>query len=228
MIETDRRYCGGKTSSGEPCRKPPGPNGRCHLHGGRALRGIASPTYKHGRYSKDLPTRLLGRYQDALSDPQLLSVGEDIALITSMITETLSKLDTGESGARWRSVWTAYAAFRSARAGNDPEQIVKTLAVLSQSIEQGYADFAAREDVRSLIDQRARLVATEQRLEQTMSVNQFMLLAGAIVAELRDACERYITDPQERRRVLNATGQGIGRLLSRTDPGGTAGRGEDL
>jgi len=29
------------------------PNGRCRLHGGRSLRGIASPTFKTGRYSKE-------------------------------------------------------------------------------------------------------------------------------------------------------------------------------
>ncbi|WP_394854224.1 HGGxSTG domain-containing protein [Sphingobium naphthae] len=32
---TDRAVCGAKRRNGEPCRKPPMANGRCHLHGGR-------------------------------------------------------------------------------------------------------------------------------------------------------------------------------------------------
>lgn len=35
-------------------------NGRCRMHGGLSLRGLASPRYKHGRYSKDLIARLAG------------------------------------------------------------------------------------------------------------------------------------------------------------------------
>lgn len=27
-------------------------NGRCRMHGGKSLRGEASPRYKHGRYCK--------------------------------------------------------------------------------------------------------------------------------------------------------------------------------
>jgi hypothetical protein len=33
-------------------------NGRCNLHGGKSLPGIASPRYKHGLYSKYIPQGL--------------------------------------------------------------------------------------------------------------------------------------------------------------------------
>lgn len=54
------KMCGAKTRSGEPCRRPPVPQGRfwisgnlrCHLHGGKSLAGYAHPNFKHGRYSK--------------------------------------------------------------------------------------------------------------------------------------------------------------------------------
>ena len=42
--------CGAKTRDGTPCRRPPGSNGRCRLHGG-ASTGPASPSTKHGIYS---------------------------------------------------------------------------------------------------------------------------------------------------------------------------------
>lgn len=46
--------CGAKTRKGRPCRQPVVPGrSRCHYHGGRSLRGMASATYKHGYYTKD-------------------------------------------------------------------------------------------------------------------------------------------------------------------------------
>jgi len=54
--------CDAKTRAGGLCQNAPMANGRCRMHGGKSLRGIASPRFKHGRYSKDLVARLAGRY----------------------------------------------------------------------------------------------------------------------------------------------------------------------
>ena len=55
--------CGAKNRQGNPCQKWPikGRN-RCRNHGGKSLRGVDSPSFKNGRYSKLLPRDLLGRY----------------------------------------------------------------------------------------------------------------------------------------------------------------------
>ena len=46
--------CGAKTRSGGQCKNlAMHPAGRCRMHGGKSLRGLASPRYKHGKYSKD-------------------------------------------------------------------------------------------------------------------------------------------------------------------------------
>lgn len=52
--------CGAKTRSGVPCQNAPMGNGRCRMHGGKSLSGIAHPNYKHGRYSKVWLAQLLG------------------------------------------------------------------------------------------------------------------------------------------------------------------------
>ncbi|WP_454888686.1 HGGxSTG domain-containing protein [Sphingobium indicum] len=38
-MPSDRLICGAKRRNGEPCRKLPMRNGRCHLHGGKTPRG---------------------------------------------------------------------------------------------------------------------------------------------------------------------------------------------
>jgi hypothetical protein len=80
--------------SGERCRKH-AMRGRnvCMSHGGKTPRGAASPHFKTGRYSRSLPGRLVAAYEEALSDPRLLSLRDDIALTDAMLMETLSQFD---------------------------------------------------------------------------------------------------------------------------------------
>src|SRR4051794_14907848 len=60
---------------------------RCRMHFGNVPRGMASPHTKTGRYSKDLPTRLLARYEEAMNDPDLLNLSSEIALLGARLSE---------------------------------------------------------------------------------------------------------------------------------------------
>jgi hypothetical protein len=46
------KICRAKNRQGLPCRRAPMVNGRCSNHGGKSLKGLAHPNYKHGFYSK--------------------------------------------------------------------------------------------------------------------------------------------------------------------------------
>jgi len=48
-----RVYCGARTRSGGVCRQPAMKNGRCRLHGGKSLSGMAHGRYKHGMRTKE-------------------------------------------------------------------------------------------------------------------------------------------------------------------------------
>ena len=84
--------------SGEQCRKP-AMQGRtvCRAHGGATPRGTASPHYRHGRWSKDLPTQLVQRYQEARLDEDLLSLREEVALVDMQIGTLLAN-PSGQAG----------------------------------------------------------------------------------------------------------------------------------
>lgn len=62
----------------------------CYHHGGRTPSGIAAPSFKTGRYSKHLPTRLLATYEDAKRDPNLLVLQDELALVDARISFLLS------------------------------------------------------------------------------------------------------------------------------------------
>lgn len=68
----------------------------CLAHGGRTPRGVASPHFRTGRHSRDLPTRLAVRFEAAEGDPRLLELRGELALLDARIEELLGQLDRGE------------------------------------------------------------------------------------------------------------------------------------
>src|SRR6187399_1656871 len=104
MNEIVPNVCGAKTRQGDTCQRPGMPNGRCHLHGGKSLGGVASPSFTTGKYSKYLPTRMLDRYHEAAEDHELIALREDVALLDARIADMLQRVDTGESGEIWASL----------------------------------------------------------------------------------------------------------------------------
>ncbi len=75
----------------------------CKYHGGRTPTGMGSPHFRHGRYSKYLPTGLVNRYVTARTDPELLSLRDEIGLVDTRITEVLTS--TSDSAATLAAVW---------------------------------------------------------------------------------------------------------------------------
>ena len=102
-----RRECGAKKRDGTPCRAAPvaGRN-RCRLHGGATPRGGAiGPAFKHGRYSRDLPTRLAARYREIQADQELRSLRAEIALVATRIVDVLGQIETGRGEAADQAAW---------------------------------------------------------------------------------------------------------------------------
>jgi hypothetical protein len=88
------------------------PNGRCRLHGGATPGGAASPHFRHGkrsRYLKLLSGDLRAGFRAALNDEQLLSLREEVALLTARTMQLLERLRTEEGAAR-EATWSELRA----------------------------------------------------------------------------------------------------------------------
>lgn len=183
--------CGALTRGGTPCRRAPLPNGRCNLHGGKSLAGIASPSFRTGRYSKHLPERLTARYHEAASDPDLLALREDIALIDARLADLLGRVDRGEPGALWQAVSDAWDTFRRKRGGTQEQDAFMALA---QAIEDGMTDFEAWAEIHTILEQRRKLVESERKrlveMRQMVTVEQAM----TFVAAIQESVRRHVTD----------------------------------
>ena len=188
----------------------------CYSHGGKTPRGAASPQFVTGRYSKDLPTRLAARYEEARTDPDLLNLNAEIQLTYALLGEALKGMDHGESGQLWRSLKEAWDTFQDANRAQDKEASRLALLEMGDLIRRGVADAAARSEVLGIIERRRKLVESEGKrrtaMQQMITAERLMVLVSAVV----DVVMRHVDDP----RTRSAISTDIGALLSLADSGG--------
>jgi len=182
----------------------------CTVHGGLTPGGIASPTFKTGRYSKYIPERLAERYQESAQDPEILALKSEISLTDARLADLLSRVDTGESGTLWKMAQASFMNFRAANASGDQDKMTVALSELNRLLNLGVDDYKAWDEVGNMLEQRRKLVESERKrlmdMEQMITVEKTMVLLSAIVSIIRE----NVTD----RKTLSAISTDIGRLVS--------------
>ena len=190
----------------------------CHWHGGRSLRGLAHPVTKHGRYSKDLPTRLAADYHAALADPDLLSVRQQIAVQESRYLELLRRLREGDAGTIWPDLLKAKAAFGLARTTGDIPKMHATMATIEALIDHGQQDYALWRAIGEASDRLATLRLTEHKrlvdLKQVVTADKALLLVGMLTALVREIIVKYVEDDRTRRHIFGDLTHGIERHMA--------------
>ena len=185
----------------------------CHIHGGKTPVGIASPNYKTGRYSKYLPSRLAGRYQEAVNDPGLLELNHEIALMDARLTSLLERVETGETASLWEDVSRAWAELTAAIREQNKVKQQETAVKLDALIRSGQDDYEAWHEIQDTIEQRRKLVESERKrlveAQQHVTTVQAMTLIGNILAIIKN----NVTDA----KTLQAISADVGQLVSRPD-----------
>jgi len=121
--------CGAKCHDGHSCLGPAMPNGRCRMHRGKAVKGMAHGSLTTGKYSKDLPTRLAKQYEQARDDPDLTNLRNEIGVAEARFRELLQKVEQGDLGTLWPELYKTKQALtlartsRAAGPGQDPPDI---------------------------------------------------------------------------------------------------------
>lgn len=187
-----QEICGAKKKGGGVCESIIlcGKTQRCWLHGGKSLGGLASPTIKTGRHSKYLPAGLYEKFAEAQSDPMLFELRSEVALVDTRIGELLERIGKSDSTELWKRLEDGYEALRKAIMGDgDAQAVVFALGALEKVINDGVGDWAAWKEITVQIEQRRRLVESERlhqkQMQQLVSVDQMMLLAGALLASVK-------------------------------------------
>jgi hypothetical protein len=207
--------CTGRWPDGNPCGMiAERGKTKCRRHGGKSVSGLAHGNFKHGRYSKDLPTALAARAAEAAANPRLLSLSDDIAVTEARLADLLRDV---EQGVCWDEVVAALAAFDAAQAAGDWGRMDAQFAALRGLVARGQAGQRVWQDIRQLWATRGKLVQIEvktlQGLQQLVTVQQQLLLLGALTQAVVEAVERY-ADKATGRQILKAVQAEVTRLAT--------------
>jgi hypothetical protein len=199
--------CGAKTRTGGECNGSAMSNGKCRMHGGATPTGAAAGSFKHGRNSKyitAIPGRIKNDFIALRKRDDQLRLNDDIALIDARLNDVLLRVDSGEAGALWIDLKKAHQAFKAARASGDVPKMTERLFEMEAAIEKGVTDWQAWGEVKSLIEQRRRLVESERKRE----IEQQELLTGKEAASLFNALlsivNENVTDASTKQRIQAA------------------------
>ncbi len=186
----------------------------CRMHGGKSRIGPGSATFRHGRRSKFLPSRLAAAYQDAMSDPKLMELRRDIAMVDARIIDLLQRVDTGEANEVWHKAQAAMARFEREQAKGHVDGMQLALNRVWTLIRHGAEDYAAWREIGALIEQRRKLCDSEQRrltlAHEMISADRAMVLVAVVVETVR----RHVQD----RTILGAIAADLQALGMATLP----------
>ena len=191
MPFSDARPCGATTRGGRPCEQPGmRTNGRCRMHGGKTPTGLANPNTRSGRYSRDMPTRLAARFVEARRDPSLLSIRDDVAFVSAVISEKMAELD-GVSSPDWTDVIERVEEIAEKWMTWDRTKIDKKMREVAAAAGQKQNEQRLMTEILDLIGKRKDLVQAENKrlmdMKQMLSVEQIMMIGQSLVDVVRSA-----------------------------------------
>lgn len=163
------------------------------------------------RYSRQFPPQLLERYERARNDPNILSLSEEIALMTFRIGELVQGQKRGESNELWARLANNYAQLATAvlESGVDDPGINDQMESLHLLIKEGVDDSNTWSEVQSLNESKRRLVETQRRTlieaQQMITVDRMMVLLGAVARVIQE----HVTDE----RIMAAISTDIRQLV---------------
>jgi hypothetical protein len=190
--------------TGKPCQQPAMPNGRCRLHGGKSLAGIAHPGYKDGTYSKfpGLPISLKESFEIARNNPELLNLTDDIALMYSRFSQLIEKIDIEDAEQRWKDISEQMQLLKDARARKDGYAYSQAWASMEDLVKTGGKDFMVWNDIMKVTAHIQKAITQEQKRRMDMHALISTDQAVSFVSEILMAIREEVKDLPGGKEVL--------------------------
>jgi hypothetical protein len=222
--ETHKKICGAKrkNAEGKVCQKSPAKGRtRCRFHGGASLSGIASPTFKHGRYSKVLPTGLRKKFEEAGKDPLLLSHEPELKLLDVKISDLIGELGQGGGLEATAELQKAWKEFQAAKLAGDETRVATCISTMNGIFQRGKSVADIWQQILDCIEARRKILESEsKRLKeqgQTMGVEQLLAIIEYIVDVIRQSVLKY-ADRDTASKILSKVTGDIGAMVSGSVP----------
>jgi hypothetical protein len=193
-------------------------NGRCRMHGGASLSGVASGTFRHGRYSTVLPNGLRAAYEQGCNDPDMLDLSDEIAVLRLRCHELLSAWEAFGAPIRRRALPERWRALRDAIKRNDAIAVAELMT--HDELINASVDNAARwDEIIGTIKVLASL--TGQEAKRWVEMGQLVNVEYALgfFTELVVLVRQHVQDPA----ALRAIQDGMTKLIGSSDVTGRVG-----
>jgi hypothetical protein len=145
---------------------------------------------------------MAAQYRAAKSDPELLSLKDEVAALDARIADLFLRVDTGESGAIWEELQREWAQFHLVRDLGDVPKMHVAIAKLDRLFARRLSDYAAWAEIASLWEQRRKLAESEHKrliaMRQMITQEQALLLMGAVT----DVITRNVPDKQALSQII--------------------------
>ncbi len=207
--------CGAKSRrTGNGCKSHAMPNGRCRMHGGKALAGPLHPSYKDGSYSKYLPARFAELFS-ALEGRDILDLTEDIKLLHTRLMDVARRVDAGESGERWKEAVDLYQVLSSTEDAGKSKELLEQLGKVLRS---GLDDWDAWTKIEELVIKKTKVVESQRKraveAHEMLAAQDARAMMRAITEGLKRAVEENVTDDQIKRKIFVAASSEFARLVN--------------
>ena len=180
------------------------------------MAGPASPTWKDGRRSKYFPKNLQARYTQALNDPTLADLTENLAVLEIRIQELIGRLSAGGSGETWQTLQDEWSAFLIAGNDEDEEGQREALRNLGLAIQKGSREEATWKELYQVVEDHRRQSESKQRIavqaQQVIAIDLVMGLMAQMVAAVKTSVYDH-ADPKTARKIIVDTSTTYRRLL---------------
>jgi uncharacterized protein YjcR len=197
-------------------------NNACYVHGGASPSGIVAARYKHGRYSKYLPANLREKYEEMQNDPELLSLRNEIEMVSARIAELFETLDKYGIADKWiKDLKAAHHNFRMGVQTENQQRAGKAFDDLEELIEEGAKRKDVWSEIGALFETRKRLaIAERERIAAANAMwtaEQAMLFVSTVSGSFKDVLEKHIGDREKREDILKDLALIIRKLVNKPE-----------
>ncbi len=183
----------------------------CKHHGGKALVGPDSPTFKTGLWSQQrkrfstVAPQLLEKIEALREDPDLYSLRDDTAYITAVLDIRAEAASYGISKELYEELRDQYNVCRVA----PEEAFSKEFKKLGTLISNGIDSSRASDDVLDLIKKRADVIEIEQRMAHAKSYTLEVDQAYSLIMQILGVVKQTVRDPEQ----VRAISEGFAKIL---------------
>lgn len=145
---------------------------------------------------------LATRYEEALSDPELVALRRPLALTSARIQQLLGRVEDGVTTELWTKAMSEFTELRIAMKNDDELEVQKHMTALHEIFDRVEHDYKSWQQVFEALELQRKLSESERK--RLLEMRQFITAEEAMkmVRGLTAAIYKIVQDPLQLRRIV--------------------------